>query len=270
VPRIRTIKPSFFRSEDVAVLPLRARLTWIGLWTHCDDQGRTKDNARLIKGDIWPLDSVSLRDIEEDLETLAAQGRIVRYEVDGRRYLEIVNWSEHQKIDRPSQSKIPPPSDGRIVYEGLFVGSGTSRGSLDEGPASPRAGKGGEGERKGTDETSSRPTARRQGRRIPEPFLITSEMVAWAREHCPDVDGRAQTERFVDYWRGKSGRDATKADWPATWRNWMRRAQDDSGGRFSNALVPAGPRPGQSTTDERVASTLALADELEDAFGDAR
>lgn len=47
--RIRTIKPSFFRSEDVAALPLRARLLWIGLWTQCDDQGRTKDNKQLIK-----------------------------------------------------------------------------------------------------------------------------------------------------------------------------------------------------------------------------
>ncbi|WP_181771260.1 hypothetical protein [Amycolatopsis pittospori] len=112
MPRIRTIKPSFFRSEDVAALPLRARLTWIGLWTHCDDQGRTKDNARLIKGDIWPLDDVSLADIEEDLETLAAHERIVRYTVGGRRYLAIVNWHDHQSIQKPTPSKLPPVEEG--------------------------------------------------------------------------------------------------------------------------------------------------------------
>ena len=112
MPRIRTIKPSFFRSEDVSVLPFRARLTWIGLWTHCDDEGRTKDNARLIKGDIWPLDDVSLADIEEDLTTLAAHERIVRYRVGGRRYLEIVNWHDHQSIQKPTPSKIPPASEG--------------------------------------------------------------------------------------------------------------------------------------------------------------
>lgn len=38
--KIRSIKPDFFTSEDVSALPLRARLTWIGLWTHCDDHGR--------------------------------------------------------------------------------------------------------------------------------------------------------------------------------------------------------------------------------------
>jgi hypothetical protein len=115
MPRIRSIKPSFFRSEDVSALPLRARLTWIGLWTQCDDHGRAKDNARLIKGDIWPLDNVNLRDIDEDLDTLADHGRIVRYEVDGKRYLEIVNWHAHQAISKPTPSRIPAPSQGRIL-----------------------------------------------------------------------------------------------------------------------------------------------------------
>jgi hypothetical protein len=109
MPRIRTIKPSFFQSDDVSALPLRARLTWIGLWTQCDDQGRTKDHARLIKAAIWPLDNVSLADIEEDLTTLAEQGRIVRYSAAGQRYLEIVNWDVHQSINRPSASRIPAP-----------------------------------------------------------------------------------------------------------------------------------------------------------------
>jgi hypothetical protein len=117
MPRIRSIKPSFFRSEDVSALPLRARLTWIGLWTHCDDQGRAKDNSRLIKGDVWPLDNINLREIEEDLETLATHGRIVRYEVDGKRYLEIVNWHVHQAISKPTPSRIPAPSQGRILVD---------------------------------------------------------------------------------------------------------------------------------------------------------
>ncbi|NUS67719.1 MAG: hypothetical protein HOQ41_05155 [Ensifer adhaerens] len=40
--------------------------------------------------------------------------------------------------------------------------------------------------------------------------------------------GRAEAgvefDKFRDYWRAKSGRDATKLDWAATWRNWMRNA----------------------------------------------
>lgn len=109
MPRIRSIKPDFFKSEDVAVLPLRARLTWVGLWTQCDDHGRHKDSVRLIKGDVWPLDDVSLRDIEDDLSILEQHRRLVRYEVDGRKYLAIVNWHAHQAINRPSRPKYPAP-----------------------------------------------------------------------------------------------------------------------------------------------------------------
>jgi hypothetical protein len=143
--RIRTIKPSFFRSDDVSALPLRARLTWIGLWTQCDDQGRAKDHARLIKADIWPLDPVSLADIEEDLETLAGHGRIVRYEVDGQRYLEITNWRAHQAIQKPTASRIPPPDKATVN------GSATPTVVLPEDADTAIAGKG--RERKGREGT---------------------------------------------------------------------------------------------------------------------
>jgi hypothetical protein len=144
MPRIRTIKPSFFQSDDVSVLPLRARLTWIGLWTQCDDQGRTKDHVKLIKAAIWPLDTVSLADIEEDLTVLADRGRIVRYEVGGQHYLEITNWSEHQAIQKKTPSRIPAPN-------GLPHGSRTAPVVLPDIPDRTTAGKGGEGNgREGT------------------------------------------------------------------------------------------------------------------------
>jgi hypothetical protein len=151
--RIRTIKPSFFRSEDVSALPLRARLTWIGLWTQCDDAGRTKDNARLIKGDIWPLDEVSLRDIEDDLETLADHGRIVRYEVDGRRYLAITNWRDHQTIQKASTSRYPPPPDDYGAFPVVLPEDGDS-----PTPRKGREGKGREGRRaRGPDDPNAPP-----------------------------------------------------------------------------------------------------------------
>lgn len=68
---------------------------------------------------------------------------------------------------------------------------------------------------------------RKRGQRIPEPFLLTVAMREWAAEEVPLVDVEDTTRRFVDYWRAKSGKDATKVDWVATWRNWLRRASDD-------------------------------------------
>ncbi|MGH3499823.1 MAG: hypothetical protein ACRDQA_02800, partial [Nocardioidaceae bacterium] len=108
--RIRTIKPEFFESESVTELPIRARLTWIGLWTHCDDHGRAKANAKLIKAAVWPLDKISLNEVEKDLDDLEALCLIVRYEVSGKNYLAVTNWDEHQAAAyRRGEAKYPPP-----------------------------------------------------------------------------------------------------------------------------------------------------------------
>lgn len=65
----------------------------------------------------------------------------------------------------------------------------------------------------------------KRGTRIPDDFTVTPEMVAWCRDECPAVDGRKQTDLFIDHWRAKPGKDGVKLDWVATWKNWMRRAQ---------------------------------------------
>lgn len=77
-------------------------------------------------------------------------------------------------------------------------------------------------------EAATREDARKRATRIPDDFAITAEMVAWGRENAPHVNGGYETQKFVDYWRGRSGKDATKTDWLATWRNWMRKAQEDT------------------------------------------
>jgi hypothetical protein len=95
-------------------------------------------------------------------------------------------------------------------------------------------------------------TDRKRGTRLPEDFAVTAEMVAWFRENCPHVDGKAETERFRDHWRGKAGREGCKLDWVATWRNWMRTAEERAGPR-------ARGKPSVPTTDARVQAGLDLA-----------
>jgi uncharacterized protein YdaU (DUF1376 family) len=38
----------------------------------------------------------------------------------------------------------------------------------------------------------------------------------------PDLQPAAVFERFVDYWRAQPGQQGVRADWLATWRNWVR------------------------------------------------
>ena len=138
--RIRTIKPEFFTSLTIGRLSAQVRLTFVGLWTYCDDEGRGVDDPRLIKAAIWPLDeSVKPRGLEEWLTNLAAAGLIQRYEADGRRYLAVVGWKEHQRIDHPRPSIFPEPSPN---------GTGAlaqNAGSLAEDSRLERKGKEGKG-----------------------------------------------------------------------------------------------------------------------------
>lgn len=115
--RIRSIKPDFFTSEKIASLPLSARLTFIGLWTHADDNGVAVDNVRLIAAAIWPLEDDPLEALvrtSEDLQRLSEAGLIVRYEVGGRALLFITNWDEHQKVSHPGKPRFVRPSPAQI------------------------------------------------------------------------------------------------------------------------------------------------------------
>lgn len=111
--RIRSIKPEITESETLAELPLEVCWTFACLWPHCDDRGRRKAQPRLVKSDLYPMrDDVTVDDVTEHLLLLAEADVICLYTgCDGKPYLHVVNWDEHQKVDRPSKSRIPPCRD---------------------------------------------------------------------------------------------------------------------------------------------------------------
>ena len=56
--RIRSIKPEFWRSRDIANLNWDARLVFIGLWSYVDDNGVGKDIDYDIIGDLFAADLI--------------------------------------------------------------------------------------------------------------------------------------------------------------------------------------------------------------------
>lgn len=112
--RIRTVKPGFFTSLPVASVSPRARLLFVGLFTHVDDDGRAVYEPRLIKAAVFPLDDdITASDVASDLEALERAGLVSLYTVDGRRYLLVVGFLEHQVINKPSPSKLPAPPSSK-------------------------------------------------------------------------------------------------------------------------------------------------------------
>ncbi|WP_328940040.1 hypothetical protein OG288_12230 [Streptomyces tauricus] len=107
--RIRTIKPEAFASESLAMVSLSAERTFFGLLTQADDRGRFRDQAAVIAGLLWSLrPDHGPMDVDDDLSQLQEAGLICRYEGgDGKRYLHLVTFARHQKINRPSGVRHP-------------------------------------------------------------------------------------------------------------------------------------------------------------------
>ncbi|MBC2902171.1 hypothetical protein [Streptomyces cupreus] len=147
--RIRTIKPEAFASESLAAVSLTAERTFFGLLTQADDHGRFRDQPAVLAGLLWSLrPEHGPVGVEDDLTQLASADLICRYEDDdGKRYLHIVTWRLHQKINRPSGIRHPacPQHDGEQPTPHAPQAHGTVPGSsvkapggLTEGSRTPR------------------------------------------------------------------------------------------------------------------------------------
>lgn len=73
---------------------------------------------------------------------------------------------------------------------------------------------------------------KKKASRLPDDFIVTDELLEWAMLKRPSIDTSLETEKFVNYWTAKSGKDATKLDWNATWRNWILNAKETSNGSY--------------------------------------
>ena len=54
--RIRSIKPEFWTSQDIADLSWDERLLFVGLWSYVDDNGVGRDVEKLITADLFALE----------------------------------------------------------------------------------------------------------------------------------------------------------------------------------------------------------------------
>lgn len=149
--RIRTIKPEFPQSESMGRVSRDARLLFMMLWTICDDHGRARAHSRMLASLLFPYDDDAGEGVPIWLDELEKEGCIKVYEVEGSTYLQIVKWSKHQKIDKPSKPQFPAPSEGtREDYrdsrehsseEGTKEGRGRDKDKSPIGDSSPAAEK---------------------------------------------------------------------------------------------------------------------------------
>jgi hypothetical protein len=201
--RIRTIKPDFWRDENLATISPEAALLAIGLLNHADDDGYFNANPKLIESDIFPLRELS-RPITVMVDELFKIGYIQLFQgVDGKRYGHIFNFAKHQVINKKNPSKIKElcnlPENYCTPTVELPVGmEGNGREKEKELKASQR------------------------GSRLATNWILPDDWEYWANKERPDLNAKQVAEQFRDFWCAKPGKDGVKLDWQATWRNWVR------------------------------------------------
>lgn len=105
--RARNIKPSFFTNDELAEVHPLGRLLFIALWTMADREGRLEDRPRRIKAEALPYDDA---DADALLNDLQRHGFILRYEINGARYIQVLAFTKHQNPHiKEAESTIPAP-----------------------------------------------------------------------------------------------------------------------------------------------------------------
>lgn len=129
--RIRTVKPEFWQNEELAEVSEPARLIALGVLNLSDDEGWFKAHPRLVEAALFPLTEPSLS-THECLKQLCAIGYLeVRTGTDGKDYAKVVKFTAHQKVNRPTPSKIRPLaefSELSVSYHGALTGGKEGKG----------------------------------------------------------------------------------------------------------------------------------------------
>lgn len=122
---------------------------------------------------------------------------------------------------------------GETLGEGLAQGLGSVSGDLTATTTTTSSSN--------EEERVAQPVER--ATRVPDGFAPNDDLVAFGRnlgfteQALTDI-----TAEFIDYWKSKPGKDGLKRDWPATWRNWVRK--EDPAKRNRRLRPVAAVKPG--------------------------
>ncbi|MBF0858181.1 hypothetical protein HKD24_03005 [Gluconobacter sp. LMG 31484] len=253
--RIRSIHPGLWTDEAFATLSMAARVLIMGIWNHADDGGGFEWKPLTLKMRIFPADNV---DVSALLEELSNSNIVLEYDEDGKRFGAVRNFGKWQRAQKPDRF-CPMPPEVREYAGTVHVLSKEERKKNDTatGSEATEAVENSDQSRTGIVPVEDFENRREEGRkvrkeegnssslrsegervdappapapksekpkrasRLPADWQPTPEQIQFAEAN--QVDPVRTAEVFRDYWLGVPGAKGCKADWDATWRNWVRR-----------------------------------------------
>ena len=224
--RKRMISPEIWESRSFSRLSDFAKLIFIGLFSQADDEGYGNASPGYIRSKLFPNDEERrLTDIKKALSEIALGMSINFYEVNGDNFYHLTHWSEWQKVDRPTKSRIPKDPNHPLVR-----GKGGDipfREVLDEPSTNAQ---------RILDEPS--PTNRIEQNRIEKnrkeivyaracarTHIFSKPTIDEIQDYCTERNNRVDSQAFFDFYESKGWRVGNQPmkDWKASVRTWERR-----------------------------------------------
>ena len=205
----RIIKESICVSDSIDTLNWFEEVLFYRLIVNCVDYGRFDGRMAVIKNRLFPLkDNITMKSVKDGINKLASVGLVALYNVDGRPYLHLPTWNDHQNV-RAKRSKYPEPVEhlntSEYICNHVQANVPDIRIQSESNPNTNIC----------ASQDDCTPT---KTKRFTPPTL--EEVTAYCKERGNKVD----PQRFIDFYESKGwmvGRTKMK-DFKAAVRNWER------------------------------------------------
>ena len=196
------------------------------MWNFCDDGGVHPASAKTLKAEVFPSDDLTAEAVGSLVGELIAQGLVIEFEADGKRYWHVTGWARHQRIEKPTY-RHPQPDKAPGIPGALADPSPNPPGALAD-PSTPE-GKGmeGKGSRPTSDEVGSAQASPDHGKPVPAiPDCPHQQIIALYAKHLPALPQPR-------IWEGQRAENLR-----ARWR-WVLTARRGNGQRYATDLPSA-------------------------------
>lgn len=129
--RARQLKPGIFKNEKLGSADPLLTILFEGLWCMADRAGRLEDRPLRMCAEVFPYRrGITAKRVEKLVDWLEAEEFVARYEVGGKHFLQVLNFSRHQNPHTDEKQSIIPP----LTPKSHRAGIGEAPGEPDKSP----------------------------------------------------------------------------------------------------------------------------------------
>ena len=214
----RILKESICTSDSIDSLSWFDEVLFYRLIVNCDDYGRFDGRVPVIKNRLFPLkENITAQSVKKSIDTLATVGLVELYTIEGKPFLQLPTWENHQTV-RAKKSKYPPFDSDLISFENNCNQMKSNVTVIQSNPIQSNP----------NTESESNPSvctpAHARGDTQTTLKRFVKPTIDQIREYCQDRNNSVDPEKFFYFYESKGwlvGKQPMK-DWKACIRTWEK------------------------------------------------